>query len=89
MSESITVEEWLAEVERLESEARARGATGDDGFTADDLATAKSIHPATASHHIGKLIDAGKLIHAGWQWRTNRIGGRKRVPVYRPTTDSH
>lgn len=55
---------------------------GAEGFTSEDYSITKHVCMAKASHDIGALIDKGVIAFNGWQYRTNRVGTKKRVPAY-------
>lgn len=71
----ITVNEWLAELERLQRRS-------DEGATTDELAEAWGCHRMTALVRLRQLVRQGRVV-CGFR-QSERIDGRPyRVPVYR------
>ena len=79
----LTVDQWLAELERVTAESKKSERTGAEGFSSEDFSKAKGVSISRASAIIGKLIDSDVLEFAGNQHRPNRVGGTKVVYVYR------
>lgn len=77
MSTTITVDEWLAEMERLTAAKRS-----DDGLTAEELAEAAGCTVKKMRERLRKVAAAGRLV-VGTKLIT-RIDGRPNpVPAYR------
>ena len=73
---NITMNEWLAELAKLESEQP-------DGFTADELALSQHWSIELARKKIRGGIDAGVIHHAGDRKTTNIAGKVCYKPVYK------
>jgi hypothetical protein len=73
---NITVEEWLAELDRMTSEP-----TGEGSFTAFELSSLWSVNEKTTRRRLNKLNAIGKLVVTKKQ--ITSIDGRKfLVPSY-------
>jgi DNA-binding MarR family transcriptional regulator len=79
MSESITLDEVLAELSRLESKLD----DGPDGFTGRELAARLGLTCNTAQARLRELVYAGKVEFAGKRAELGIAGVRCRIPVYR------
>ena len=78
MADKITMDEWLAELQRVDEK------TGGDGFTARDLARAKGRSMNWAQSRIRRGVEAGVLVHAGWRVGTKITGDSCQRPIYKP-----
>jgi len=76
---TITLDEWQAELERLEA-ANAPDATA---YTVRELAGILSRHEKAVQHELHRLIGAG-LWECVMVYRKNIVGNPQRIPGYRP-----
>lgn len=74
--EPLRVDEWLAELQKLEAEHA-------EGFARVDLETALGIGEGAASERIRRWFKAGRIEHSGWRQGRGSDGRMTRVPVYR------
>jgi DNA-binding IclR family transcriptional regulator len=79
MSESITLDEVLAELSRLECAVEE----GPSGFTGRELAQRLGMSVNTAQARLRELVYAGKVAFVGKRSELGISGVRGRIPVYR------
>ncbi len=72
---SITAEEIMVELERIESE-------NPDGFTTHEIANCMSVSIYTARNRLKKLIASGSAKHVGQRVVVDISGKHQRVPIY-------
>lgn len=78
MADPIRVDEWMAELQRLEDRKP-------DGFTSAELAQAMGCSIKTALLRLNRLAAAGSVVHAGERTSRTVSGRRCLTPVYRRT----
>jgi hypothetical protein len=76
---NITMDEWLAEIRRLELASIVQSP---DGFTSDELADKLNICQNTASCKIKRWIKAGFVKYVGTKVTVNMIGRRSQSPAF-------
>jgi len=75
-TDSITMDEWLSELKRVQ------GSAGDEGVTVPELCAKFNACDKTVRHRLKALISSGKVV-AGKAHRLSIDGVMRSVPVYR------
>jgi hypothetical protein len=82
MSESISIEEVLAEMARLERATEE----GPDGFTTRELSDAIGLGVNAAQVRLSELVRSNRVSFVGHRSELNIAGRSCRIPVYRVVT---
>jgi CRP-like cAMP-binding protein len=77
------VDEWLAELERLELDKLPGNSGGPDGFTGDELADKLGVCHRAALYKIKEWHRNGLVEYAGRRKVVNVVGSVSCIPVYR------
>jgi hypothetical protein len=82
MTELVRVDEWLAELERLEKEQRETP-NGPEGFTGEELAVRMGCCHRAVMYRVKEWCRSGLVEYAGRRRTVNITGGISCIPVYR------
>jgi hypothetical protein len=77
MPKRITTDEWRAELHRMIAPQ------DDPGESVEEMSIVTGRSPRAIRREISVKLRAGEIVQ-GWAMRTNAVGSKVRIPVYRP-----